>query len=1327
MTIKTYSIDELEAVNVNNVAPENSRVKSYSIDELDNISDWDNAGKGLLGMAEKAVKNYGLGFASDVAQLPSTMGNLLVEDGEKKGAGLAIPGLRDGVSLIENLTKENLMGSPIDPMVVNLGKKINQNNQRLMEVMKLHPTDGSKFAKVSFDIGAGTSSALQSIGLYMAFKQPALIFGMFGARAKAGFYEEAREAGKEPLEASALSSAVGAFEGGIAAVMTTAFMKAVSYDNVAVRTMIRGGIEGLEEALQQTSEEAIAKMSGVRNDQWKEVISRIGYSALIGTIVGAKIGGVMSTIERSAVKRQITDLGFNDKEASAIIKHVSEKTMENKELFVAVEKAIDEDMAKTEKRLMQFLPEDVKKSLNEKQGEQVATEEELESGELKKKEESEARVSATIQRLDALREELGLREGALEGAKDTMEVASRIKEATAETQAKLDKAKTEKTKSKYQDILDEQKAQIELLTAEAKETKESARDVKPISRIQTLRQRVQDIETGIKEGRKDMASDTKAVQEELIDLLNTSELEDKNKAKFISKIKNINTPEKFMKNALAFEQAIKELEARQEIKELKAQFKKQVKSIKKALIQETGVKDRKFDIETNRVLKDFLGILDLTQEEASARLTALGDSETELDLFQSRVLSLIASGGDASPNLYRSVLRDIATIKESGKEIKSQQDIENILARHDFFETAKQKVESRVGSKDKIGGKVIDFYLRGLGDIDSLVSAVFGTKISSTLNPKFAETQKDVALFSRFKQDIAKMKDVLGLQNDSILFDKINEMAKKDHSLVSRDGARIEISLMDILDIYLSLKNKVTQKRYFEFYGEDQVISLVNNLSQEQKMLGEYMQGNLPQYFQYYNEYNIQRKGVDLKPREEYWPASSEREQDFFDDMKFQSKDPSAIKRLKLGSVIPTPKNAYHKYIRYVTVAEHINNLSPYYTELKNLVNDRRVKHAIINKFGENLWKNLDSKIENLSFSKVNEEISSVEDLMGKAINNWVIAKIGMNPSVFLKQLVSVVNYTETMGTQEWGVKFFQGLSTPKKTLDFMFENVPYLKTRFEKGYDEMLSRALSDSPKLSKWKHNWVMAMSTLTRMGDVGAIIFGGYPYLKSMMDKKGVSKPTPAMVKDFVETTVRSQQFGGATGLADFQINKHPIMRVFTAFTNTPNQYSRISADAMIKYLNGEISQEQLAKTVIIYQFINPVLFSSMGLLWGALLSGGFEDDDWKDIALQLIVNPVSGLPVIKDLANYATRQFLLKKKTMRVIGLSLFSDIEMGMKKLSKKPENITFLDIVEGLAFVPEAGAGIPVSTATRITKGLAKYAGIDLDNKKKKTKSKRNL
>ena len=351
-------------------------------------------------------------------------------------------------------------------------------------------------------------------------------------------------------------------------------------------------------------------------------------------------------------------------------------------------------------------------------------------------------------------------------------------------------------------------------------------------------------------------------------------------------------------------------------------------------------------------------------------------------------------------------------------------------------------------------------------------------------------------------------------------------------------------------------------------------------------------------------------------------------------------------------------------------------------------------------------------QIENVSLHKQSAKIDAVSEWFGIAINNWVTSKIALNPSTYVRQLMSVGNYIENMSSLEWVKGFKEGISSPKETFDFMWKNAPFLEARFNKGYSEALARAMQGAEQLNVTWGNYTKFLSSLARYGDITAIIYGGYPVVKAELAK---GKSMQEAIKTFERATLKAQQSGLGSSISQFQNSRNPFARLFLAFKNTSNQYFRKMVDAVISFQNGDISGSQFAKTMTIYAVIQPTLYAASGFLLkqaykeiGQLARGIDRDDEiLKGLALEIItqmaVSLVNAIPVIDDVAMFATRK-LTGQKVYQVFSTPLFDELEKAGRKLAK--EQVEAKDYLEATASILEPVTALPINVYLRIYKYL---------------------
>lgn len=867
------------------------------------------------------------------------------------------------------------------------------------------------------------------------------------------------------------------------------------------------------------------------------------------------------------------------------------------------------------------------------------------------------------------------------------------------------------SESELSDYLRDLDSQVERLKEEIQESKPKVLDIR-ISEVKQLRDRMRDVMLGEVKGRQQTKEQIKAYQKELTDMIKGLDIPAKDKAKFLSTIKDANTAYMLNKKMTeVVDRADKYAEAEKKRK-TKEKIAREIKYTKP--VSGKG----KYDYQSNKLFKEIRDIFRMSGKAAQEMLDSMEEDLSEIGLIKRRLVSFKANGASGSVALHEQVLADIKHLKYLGSLSKNEEAFLEKVGRRVAVEEVSDGIDKVKADKKTLKTKIGNMYRKGFTSIHSMISSIAGKEVADKLDPEINENAKDIAIFKKTKQITNKIAKILGLNKADDVIQEFQNRSEKVYEMVDRDGLVTQISKMQIMDIHNSIKNDLVRERYHNAFGEEQIDTLLSELTVEEEMIADVMMESIQEYKEVLNKRSIETTGLDMGSVENYWMATSEYVPDLTDDYKSQGETPSAMKARSTSSkVFPIPKNAWEKTNRHISQAEHVDKLSRQFVALKQVFSDRKVKNQIENKFGEDVYKTIMDQIENISLNRVTERGDFITGTMGKIVNNWVTAKISLNPSVFVKQLGSVINYAENMPSGQWAKGFSKGMLTPKETFKFMWEGSDgFLEARFNRGMSEAMAEALKGAKMIGKGKQSWTKGLSSWVRAGDISAIIYGGYPYVQHQIKlnkAKGMSDKaaTKAAFKSFKVASLKSQQSGLSSGLSQFQNKRGAPYRLLLAFKNTANQYFRKQIDAIMQYQNGDISAKQLAKVTTIYSIINPMVFAGSGVLVkGALkgigsMFGAYHDDDEDFVAeitsamlMQMLINPYQVVPVLDDMTNFAARR-AFGKPAWKVMSTPVLDDLSVAMQKLTK--DDITFLDYMDSFGTIGEISTGLPIKTISR--------------------------
>lgn len=813
------------------------------------------------------------------------------------------------------------------------------------------------------------------------------------------------------------------------------------------------------------------------------------------------------------------------------------------------------------------------------------------------------------------------------------------------------------------------------------------------------------LNNSLRSQRKDIAQK----QGDIINYIKEQPISNDHKFRLINEVKKTNSE-------VTYEKAIDEVKRRaaeyyeqEQKKILTAQIKKEIKKSKP-----TKVTQQRYDYETNKLFQTLREYNKFTQDLASAELEKLINLEdpTNVDLIKMRFLNYKANGMSSSTQLMEKVLDDILQAKRLGSMLKDQADIEAAINREQLKQEVISALEESTADEDKLKTRFANLYRRGFANLYSLINSISSRKIAERYEMETVLNDADVTYYKHTDNLTKKVMAVFGVKSRGDLLNKFADLGEKVDTIYAEDGKRYKISKLEIIDIYNAIKNEKTRANYMANYGEEQVMRFVNMLSQEERLFADLLMEDINSLYPETNKVYVETYGMDLKKVENYWPATSDHisETDLLGDFYRQQETPSFYKERTKGRVTPLPKNAWEKYLKHVNESIYMVKVARKYKELSTTFKSSRVRNLIENKYGKGVYRELIDQINSISLNAKSESLNYVESVFGSMLNNFVVAKIAIAPTVFAGQLTSITNYSEEVNTAEFYKNFAYGLAHPKEVISFMKKHAGnFLETRYKGGYSEALSRVQREAETASrrkykilsdKTKYNVTNALTSFVRLGDLGSLMFGGYAEIQTNLN---AGMKLEDAIKKFEFDTLRSQQSSNAASLSSFQ-KSTGFSRVLLAFKNTQHQYFRKIVDSIIQYQRGEIDAKQCAKTIMNYAVIQGSLYIIAKNAVKAAMGLGDDDDELTDGLLeQLLVGNLDAIPFLSDIAHYAYKK-AAGEYTHGLLSMLGLDDIERAIMKLYKQDKDV--YDWVDVIAPLIEGTTAIPVK---RYTSMLKKY------------------
>ena len=734
---------------------------------------------------------------------------------------------------------------------------------------------------------------------------------------------------------------------------------------------------------------------------------------------------------------------------------------------------------------------------------------------------------------------------------------------------------------------------------------------------------------------------------------------------------------------------------------LEIEIHKELQSTKN--IKKNGRTVGKYDYKTNKLFEELRELDRLSTEQANdIRLNAAKFSQAEdtglsfKDKLINKFLSYKAGGRTYSDTeLMKSIYDDILKVKLAGKCAKSEIDLNEKL---DATKDIDELIDIIENKKD--ANFVLKGYVNIFGNVESTLNALFNKKIKERYGSEllYAETNAQAWQHQqkqKFEKDVAKIyglpkwcwdKKILEYLAEKHTYPEIRrKYAPNSDEIIKTRIINRTLTKMDIIQAYIWSKNDILEKRLINQFGEETLYSMFDEMSSEDVKLAELLMSTAQSFYPLVNKAFINKYGLNLPKVSCYFPSTPERgsEVDLFNEYSSKSLGNGFTKSRAESEILPMD---FHNPV--ATLYSHIDGVSKFVfmSDILDKMNlrfkDLDLKRVIINKYGDDVHKTLIQELANVTYKKEAPVFNGMNKILDNAISNWITGNIAVKPIVGLKQLLSANNYAVDMPYLTWQKGFLKSIADYKNTIDYMMK-IPYLKARYEGNFsNEFLKQTIENSAFATSKKLKDLCTI--FVKIGDIGAIIFGGKPYIDYLINEKGMSEDEA--IKQFVLSTNRSQQSSAISSLSNFQVNmtRNPIGKLFIAFKNSPQQYVRMCADALISATNGDMTAKQCAKVIFQYAYVQPLLYTiaTSGALFRFMFTG--DDDDIKEDAISSIFNlNADALPIVGDIYKFAIQKLLNQKALPQ--STPLLGDIQTEINRLAK--DGATAEDYLQAIGYL----------------------------------------
>lgn len=380
----------------------------------------------------------------------------------------------------------------------------------------------------------------------------------------------------------------------------------------------------------------------------------------------------------------------------------------------------------------------------------------------------------------------------------------------------------------------------------------------------------------------------------------------------------------------------------------------------------------------------------------------------------------------------------------------------------------------------------------------------------------------------------------------------------------------------------------------------------------------------------------------------------------------------SASTKVRMQNTNPIEKvDGIDALLNYTKDMEYFAAYGVAIRDINKIFSSPMIKETIKEKFGSTIYTYIDDSIKKIA----NKGIQSQRQIqiINTFNNTFLLSRLGLNPTLILKQMTSFITYGNDIGYINWVKNAAMSTTQAKKLVNEVLDNSIVLQDRygqtikravetyadekFEKMNGGLLERFGLTNAKQDKISK--ILMWTTMT--GDKGAILVGGVPnylYYKNEFKKKNPEASEQEVIdhaiKKFEADTLRTQQSSDLQDKDYFQ-TKGALIRAFNMFLTTPKQYFRreiIAARNMYRIVksggkqgkgvlkdNGELnywkSLGKSARSLAVYHVVMPVVFQWVSAGLPGLLRG-MNDEDEKELGMAALLGNLNALFILGKVA-------------------------------------------------------------------------------------------
>ncbi len=784
-----------------------------------------------------------------------------------------------------------------------------------------------------------------------------------------------------------------------------------------------------------------------------------------------------------------------------------------------------------------------------------------------------------------------------------------------------------------------------------------------------LKERIRTLARGVRIGEVQTRKEIKQAQTKIIDILDKSDLEAKDKAKFIKAIKNVQTVKQLDKVLPEIQERIIKLAEVAEKKSIASEIQR---------IAKTKI-DPDYKEQIDNILEDF--DLKVRTPKTKARRQRRAEfverqrDEGNLDFlppsfftdFGKKTLDEMTLGEVEQLRDQISVLITVGATKDRLLAAKGERDFSKRL------DTILNKAYERAGTEEQVEGEQAPlvsnqrkgFIEKTLEFMDNFFAA--HRKIEFVL--KSLNNQEVFEIIqSGINNELTTTEEAYKKLTDAFSLIK-KDFKDKSKKLVSIEGIPVELTREQMIGIALNNGNFGNRQRLINGnkFTLEQIRIIENSLTKNEKefvdMIFEIVDSFFPETVK------VTKKLVGIKPRPvegKYFPVASDKElnkqaklnaaqRDLFQDIFHITFVERGFTKERVGGRAPLNLNVFDVIFNHIDSVIHYNTMAIPVRDVQKIINNERFKKAISDIMNPSVYNQFPTWLRDIANPRGLQANNVIDKASQFLRHNSTAAILGHRLTVSLLQGGSFTLTINEIGVKDSLNGIVQFYKNTRRAIEFVYSKSPTMKNRAQRFDREIKDFMRSNQArKITQGKKSWEEILFSMIRGVDFVTTVpswLGAYE--KSFNETGNIDQAV-----EFADGVVRRTQPAAAMENLSAIMRGSATQKLFTSFmTHFSNSHNQlVNAMDQLKY-----SQDHALRKSANYA-------RAMWWIWiaPALLSGwirsGFKLEDWRKFAQELILYPFAGMIFIRDIMNSIVKGFDFGAPP----GLSAFKELQFAFQ-------------------------------------------------------------